>query len=73
MNYSFFSVKAIGLRGINKRKEIQPQIPFILTYCDQIPEINIIHFLHPNILQRSYPRKAQLVCATKENKSLKDS
>ena len=51
-----------------------PPIPFILIYCDQTSEINnIIKFYYSNIVERTYPRsKAQLVCAIKKNKSLKD-
>ena len=61
-------------RGLNKRKEIPPPIPFILTYCNQTSEINnIVKFYYSNIVERTYPRnKAQLVCATKKNKNLKD-
>ena len=73
-NYWIERLGTMNPRGLNKRKEIPPPIPFILTYCDQSSEINnIIKFHYSNIVERTYPRnKAQLVCATKKNKSLKD-
>ena len=72
-NYWIERLGTMNPRGLNKRKEIPPPIPFILIYCDQSSEINnIIKFHYSSIVERTYPRnKAQSVCATKK-KSLKD-
>ena len=55
--------------GFNRRKDVLPPIPFILTYCDQTSEINnIVKFYYSNIIERTFLiHKAQLVSAIKKN------
>ena len=60
--------------GLNIRKELPPPIPFILTFCDQTPDISrIVKSYYQKIQERTYPtHKAQLVSAYKRGKKLKD-
>ena len=72
-NYWCERLGTMDPRGINRRKEVPPTIPFILTYCDQTSKINnIVKFYYCNIVERTFSRnKAQLVSAIRKNKSLK--
>ena len=61
--------------GLNKRQEIPPPIPFIITFNDQTPDITrLVKFIYEKIQERNGHIfwKQQIVTSFKRNKNLKE-